>query len=466
LELSYPLADISAANNNAQDFLKEVSISPSSFESPYLRSGPVTGDKVKIIHSEAADGATHDSSAKWFRLSGEQSVKLVKSKLSVARFSHIAEAYAITKNQKRLRKSVDKIQRYQKDPLFEFTKSQEEQEGNTAASVCEYYYKPEDYDKHFPRTVKEALAAYSHLSLSRKLAVAEGILQSLWESPSEKGIAAVHNFLKDCKQNFRETEQVANIPALVNGSSLTRSCVAKTSIMIEDITKVLGSRTKWLNDAIITGVFNALNGIYKATAFGFPSQLATKALIEPGKWDSWDELIHHDCMEKMIDGRFYQNMNLFKNKRLLFPLNQTASHWALLLVELDEERVTYYDSLTDARREQFTQFSSRQGRSKQNKDKWKMYQRILHYLEKRAKVESVGFLKENWQFRRWNPKAELQKDGCNCGVFLCCFAAHIMKTDDLANMPFTSQAGSIGRRNLIRFFMIFAELDPHMKSGS
>jgi hypothetical protein len=119
----------------------------------------------------------------------------------------------------------------------------------------------------------------------------------------------------------------------------------------------------------------------------------------------------------------------------------------IILVEIDQKSVMYYDSLTEPRaeQEQFTQISKRQGRSTDGRGKWKAYLQVLHYLEKRAEVEEHDFSKEDWKFRRWNPPAKLQRDGYNYGVFVCCFAIYLMQTGYLGNMPFNYQGGSIGR---------------------
>jgi hypothetical protein len=299
---------------NAKEFLWEVSIFPTSFQCPCLQSGPVSGDKVKVIYSEASkENVVQTADPKKnirSRLAGEQSVRLVKSKLT-RKVNNLAEAYGISKKQERICKSMDTIGKYQKNAFGEFIKSQEEQKGITTLSMVDEYSKTNEYDSNCPKTIQEAQATYAHLSLSSKLAASKRILQSLWKSPGKEGIRSIDAFAQDCKHTLLGAQQVAKIPSLIYGSTPgTRSCdtagILGTSITAEDITDIFGSRQKWLNDAVITRVLNALNRIYKESSFAFPSQLATSALLPCELYDiNYEESMHHEFMKQMIHGKFY-----------------------------------------------------------------------------------------------------------------------------------------------------------------
>jgi sentrin-specific protease 1 len=148
-----------------------------------------------------------------------------------------------------------------------------------------------------------------------------------------------------------------------------------------------------------------------------PLTLSSLSTLDPGKWlndaviDSALDLFTLDCKDKVVvfSTHFYSMLQLNRdvsrwykpelsatdNKMLLFPMNVGGCHWVLAVANIRKRRIQYYDSLPYNKRD--AEYCLRP---------------IYNYLC--SKVKGV-----DWKLAYRVNDAPSQRNGVDCGVFLC-----------------------------------------------
>jgi sentrin-specific protease 1 len=114
-------------------------------------------------------------------------------------------------------------------------------------------------------------------------------------------------------------------------------------------------------------------------------------------------------------------INIFKRKKLFFPINVDNLHWVLVIVDIEKKVIEYRDSLEDA----------------DNLKASAYMQYIETYLDFELKnrgndeVISIEWLSKTWDklLPQDTPK---QNNGSDCGVFVCMYADYLLEDKVLA----------------------------------
>jgi sentrin-specific protease 1 len=99
--------------------------------------------------------------------------------------------------------------------------------------------------------------------------------------------------------------------------------------------------------------------------------------------------------------------DLWKFKTVLFPINRNNCHWMMAVAFMDERCVRYYDSLD---------YGEGESPQKRYTEMILRYLRFEHYERHRRQMD------------QWNEEVVAtpkQKNGYDCGAFVCAFAEHI-----------------------------------------
>lgn len=132
------------------------------------------------------------------------------------------------------------------------------------------------------------------------------------------------------------------------------------------------------------------------------------------------------------------DIDIFMKKYIFFPINIDNKHWVLVVVQILQRRIVYYDSMDT------------------DNFKYKLYtSTILNYLcAKWQSTKSSAFESKEWAIILMEeiPK---QKNDYDCGVFICMYADYILEDK---NMNF-SQSDMEKARQLMFYYMCqFCEL--------
>jgi sentrin-specific protease 1 len=114
------------------------------------------------------------------------------------------------------------------------------------------------------------------------------------------------------------------------------------------------------------------------------------------------------------------HVNIFELNKLFVPVHPAGSHWALVVVDMRRKRIEYYDSMDGSG--------------------LRYCQTILRYLRDEGLRFGIPVMAEEWSLfvpMRGVPK---QRNGCDCGVFLCIFVLLLaegvpLRFDQLENTP-------------------------------
>uniref|UniRef100_A0A915DMI0 Ubiquitin-like protease family profile domain-containing protein n=1 Tax=Ditylenchus dipsaci TaxID=166011 RepID=A0A915DMI0_9BILA len=171
----------------------------------------------------------------------------------------------------------------------------------------------------------------------------------------------------------------------------------KAYLTVEDLERLQPGEC--LNDAIINSYLDFVvkrseSSPLLPTAFAFDThfytELEQKGMVDLKKWT--------------------KKLDVFAYDILIVPIHQTG-HWALVIVDLRRKTISYYDSLLG--------------------DGANTLRIIRKFLEQTEKPENTNrFNKKVWLCD--SPKdIPKQKNGYDCGLFLCCFADRVSKEEKL-----------------------------------
>jgi len=129
--------------------------------------------------------------------------------------------------------------------------------------------------------------------------------------------------------------------------------------------------------------------------------------------------------------------NIFDMRRLYFPVNvdNANSHWTLVMADMDEKKVCYYDSMSQVNSVVHMQDKVLRMDGDDYEDARKYLSGALSIIVEEGKIRDVAVNSSEWtqvvvatpqQGTKTNGKA---KSGVNCGVFTILFADFL--TDDL-----------------------------------
>lgn len=109
-----------------------------------------------------------------------------------------------------------------------------------------------------------------------------------------------------------------------------------------------------------------------------------------------------------------------KYKKIIVPINHDKNHWALAVMDTENKRVVYYDSLYGRRSRQYKRVTSNLIRWIGDDTKQKV--KDLHE-DDRISTDSEEW--ETW-FGYNDEGCPQQENGNDCGVFVCMFALHVI----------------------------------------
>ena len=172
----------------------------------------------------------------------------------------------------------------------------------------------------------------------------------------------------------------------------------KVRITGNDIKRVTGKR--WLNDSVIEAYFQLI--MDRSGKNGLPTVYSISTFFYP-------------LLEKLgykAASQFTASVDLFSFDLVLIPIHlESRKHWTLIVVDVANTRITYYDSLKEETNHNSVGIT-------------------IRYLEQEYWTKKG--VKLNFQFRsQWDNTAPQQDGGVDCGVFICRFANQLSRREKL-----------------------------------
>jgi len=180
----------------------------------------------------------------------------------------------------------------------------------------------------------------------------------------------------------------AYTPIYVTGSGPTHLQLDLTSLRAGE----------WLNDEAINTYLSVLQSKH-LDCYMHTSHLYSQLTSEDG--------YHFDKVKKWTT-RGLRSAQLFDKRVVFFP-RFTLQHWTLCVAFIEQRRIEYFDSLAEA-----------DGTAAEV-----VMDNVRQYLEDYYEAHYNKPLGASWTFKDHGTKCPQQHNGCDCGVFLCCYATYI-----------------------------------------
>ena len=155
----------------------------------------------------------------------------------------------------------------------------------------------------------------------------------------------------------------------------------------------------WINDEIINFYFQILQKYdHNNDSYFFNSFFMTKL-----KGFEFDEV-----------KRWTRHINVFSFKKLFFPVNINNSHWVLLVIDIENKFIGYYDSMG-------------------NEDSHGNMEVLFRWMVEEAIDKNKDKINgHEWRLINYSRSIPLQTNGFDCGTFVI-VAAHFLCVGQLLN---------------------------------
>jgi hypothetical protein len=211
--------------------------------------------------------------------------------------------------------------------------------------------------------------------------------------------------------------------------------------------------SQWLNDAIINSMGGLLAKRYSLIA-SFHTQQTTTAFATRNDPFYFDQMVEN---ESILGKRLFG-----MHEYLFFPFNISNTHWILMVADMKQKRVIYYDSMAypSAKERLIEVTDSRRGNGVK-------LNQVLLFLEARSVFEFDNarahvrgelrsiFDRKEWKMFVWHPSRQLQRDTFNCGVYTIMFMVEIAKNNNTEDMPFGFEHPRHSRLVLAAIFLLY-----------
>ena len=171
--------------------------------------------------------------------------------------------------------------------------------------------------------------------------------------------------------------------------------------------------TEWLNDEVV----NFFMGLLKARG-----DAATEADALPRCHfynSNFYAKLYEKCMYEYAKvKRWTKSFDVFAKDLLLFPIHCHGNHWTLAVVNFRDKRFEYFDSISHEDEETGEYWPSDDGGVLAN---LRRYIKDEHLTKKKASWDDTSWTDHVWTAGVHTP---LQKNGWDCGVFMCKTADH------------------------------------------
>ena len=152
---------------------------------------------------------------------------------------------------------------------------------------------------------------------------------------------------------------------------------------------------RWLNDEVINYFFSLLKNhsvLENNNKHHFVSTFFYKKLTMENKYN-------YNNVQRWINK--WTNRSIFSFSTIYVPINIESVHWALIIVDVDHNTITYYDSLPAA-------------------DGLHHVENIIQLLTDHAKITKER--KKNWRVSPATNHIPKQENTYDCGIFTCMYA--------------------------------------------